>query len=140
MGFIDDIQGTLSDDEIEEEWDETINSMIEDPEQKEKLFDWVNEYRNQFLEMTEDVQDEDEIRTTLVLRYIEIKCHWIMLNTHMQYQAVNTGDPDEEIMVKGSLISQLLERLEQFLDDDDVEQITGFLTKPMDKLSGDELP
>lgn len=140
MGFIEHVKESLTESNLEENWEEIVDSMIDDADQKQELLSWVEGYRDEFLEMTEDVQDESEVKTSLILRYIEIKCHWMMLNTHMQYQAVNTGNPDEEIMVKGSLISGLLEKLEDFMDENDVEKITGFLSKPMDKLSGDELP
>lgn len=138
--FVDDVRDTLTDSELEDGWAETVNGMIDDEDTAAELMDWIEEYRDEFLELTEDVQDPDEIRTSLILRYVEIKSHWMMLNTQMQYQAVNQGGADPEIMVKGSLISHLLEELEQFLDEEEVEKLTSFLSQPMDKLSGDELP
>ncbi|MFB6347076.1 MAG: hypothetical protein ABEK50_15240 [bacterium] len=140
MSFVDDIRETLNDPDLEEGWNETIESMIEDEDKKDELLEWIREYRDEFLALTEDVQDPDEIRTSLILRYVEIKAHWMMLNTQMQYQAVNTGGADSDIMVKGSIISHLLEELENFLDEEEVEKLAEFLSQPMDKLSGDELP
>lgn len=138
--FVADVRNALTDSELENGWRETVDSMIDDEGTATDLMNWVEEYRDEFLELTEDVQDPDEIRTSLILRYVEIKSHWMMLNTQMQYQAVNTGGAEPEIMVKGSLISHLLEELEQFLDEEEVEKLTDFLSQPMDKLSGDELP
>ncbi len=140
MSIVDDVRKALSKDSLDESWKEAIDSMIDEDNKAHELLDWVKEYRDEFLNMTEDVQDPDEIRTSLILRYIEIKCHWMILNTQMQYQAVNTGGADPEIMVKGSLISNLLEELENFLDQEEIERLTKFLTEPIDKLSGEEFP
>lgn len=140
MSIVKDVREALTKDSLDESWSEAIDSMIDEEGQAEELLNWVKEYRDEFLDMTEDVQDPEEIRTSLILRYIEIKCHWMILNTQMQYQAVNTGEADPEIMVKGSLISNLLEELEDFLDQEEVQQLTKFLSEPIDKLSGEEFP
>lgn len=140
MSFVESVRETLNDPELEDGWRETIDSMIEDEATAGDLMDWIEEYRDEFLALTEDVQDPNEIRTSLILRYVEIKAHWMMLNTQMQYQAVNTGGADSDIMVKGSMISHLLEELEAFLDEDEVKKLTEFLSQPIDKLQGDELP
>jgi hypothetical protein len=138
MEIVDRLNKVLNSDELEKSWKESAETLIDDEDKVESLLDWVRGYRDEFLGLTDDVQDPDEVQTSIVVRYIEIKCHWMMLNTQMQYQAVNTGNPDQELMTKGSLISNLLEKLEEFLDEDDIREITEFLSQPMDKLSGDE--
>jgi len=139
MEIVDRLNQVLTAAELEEDWEDTVRSMIDDDEQVEEILDWVRGFRDEFLELAEDVDDPKEIQTSIVIRYIEIKCRWMMLNTQMQYQAVNTGEPDQEIMVKGSLVSNLLEQLEEFLDEDDIREITEFLSQPIDSLSGNEI-
>lgn len=121
-------------DEVEDDWTEKVSEVVEDEGEVDELTDWIKEYRDNTIEFIEDVEDPEEIHTATVLRYIEAKSHWMILNTHMQYQAVKTGGPDEAIMARGSLMSDFLERLEQHLDQDKIDSVTELLSRPVKNL------
>ena len=136
---VEKLKETLVSDELDEKWDEIIEDHLDDKAEQIILSNWVQDYRDEFLELIEDVQNREEIAQSLRIRYIEIKCHWMMLNTRMQYQAVETGSPSQNLMVRGSLISHLLEKLEQFLETDEIEELANFLSQPMAKLKNSDL-
>ncbi|MFB6344940.1 MAG: chemotaxis protein CheW [bacterium] len=134
MDFIEETREQLTRDELEEQWKEHIDTTIEDEDVQEDLLEWIRGLRDDFLDFMDVVQDPQEVREALVDRYIELKSHWKMLNTKMQYQAVNTGQPDPPLMVKGSLVSKLLEKIENQLGGDEVADLTEFLSNPMEIL------
>lgn len=140
MSLGDNIQAELQKDELTENWREIINGVIDDEQSREELLNWIEDFRDEFIELTEIVDDQEEVHEALVIRYIEAKCHWMNLNTHMQYKMVKTGEQDTKLMARGSLISNLLEELEQFLEPDEVKSLTNFLAQPIDELASDDNP
>jgi two-component system chemotaxis sensor kinase CheA len=137
MSIVENIEEQLRAEELEENWREAIESSVPDEDEHDALMEWIRSFRDEFLDYMDVVQDPEEIEDALVDRYIEIKSRWKMLNTKMQYQAVNTGQPDPALMVKGSLLSKLLERMENVLGGDEVADLTDFISEPMEYLSAD---
>lgn len=135
----DSLKADLESEELIENWESLIEGMIDEEQDQEDLLEWINNYRDETIGLIEDVEDADEIYTATVLRYIEAKSHWMILNTHMQYQAVNTGQPDETLMTKGSLMSDFVERLEGHIDEEKIQSITDILSQPIDKLKDGDL-
>lgn len=139
MESIEELRDELTRDTLESSWKSDLESTIEDEDERDRLLDWARDLRNEFLDFADVVEDPEEVRDALVNRYIELKCHWQMLNTKMQYQAVNTGQPDQSLMVKGSLVSKLLEQMENLLGGDEVADLTDFLADPLDALAADRV-
>lgn len=115
MDFIEELNDELPLSGLESAWEDQLEGMIEEEPTREDLLEWVDGLRKDFLDFADAVDDPEEVKEALVTRYVELQCHWQMLNTKMQYQAVNTGQPDQALMVKGSLLSKLLEKLENLL-------------------------
>jgi hypothetical protein len=132
---IDALDDELREDVLEENWKDTIHGTIEDESAQEDTLNWIRTYREETIEIIQDVSDPEDAETSLILRYLEMKSRWIIMNNQIQYQAVETGAPDEVLMTRGSLLSNFLERLENHLDDDQIESITGLLSEPVETLS-----
>jgi two-component system chemotaxis sensor kinase CheA len=139
MESIDELKEELTRESLEDAWEKNLEGTIEDEGEQERLLEWVRDLRDEFLDFADVVPDPEEVRDALVHRYIELKCHWQMLNTKMQYQAVNTGQPDPSLMVKGSLVSKLLEKMENLLGGDEVADLTDFLADPLEALAADRV-
>lgn len=135
MSLNEQIQDHLQRDEVEERWKDIINGVIDDESAGDRLMNWITDHRDKLVDLAEVVEDEHDVREALITYYIESKCDWMNLNTHMQYKMVNTGEQDNDLMVRGSLMSHLLEEMEELLDPEEVESLTQFLAKPMDELA-----
>lgn len=75
-----ELRDVLTTDELVEHWTDVIQDRIEDERKKEDLRDWIETYRDETLSILEDVGDSEDVHTSLVLRYIEMKCQWIIFN------------------------------------------------------------
>lgn len=139
MAFIEELKSQLQDEALVEDWESDIDGMIDSEDTRNELLDWITGLRDEFIEFVDIVDDEEEIYGALINRYIELKCHWTMLNTKMQYQAVNTGNPDQSLMVKGTLASKLLDKLENMLGGREVAELTDFLADPLEILRMDRI-
>jgi predicted kinase len=125
----------LHSEELEEGWTSIIDGVIDEESRREALLEWIKSHRDEFVELLEVVSDEEEIHKALLIKYVAAKSDWKLLNTHMQYKMVETGEQDPELMAKGSLISNLLETLEEFLEPSEIDQITDFLSRPINEIS-----
>ncbi|MDX2147404.1 MAG: hypothetical protein SFZ23_07760 [Planctomycetota bacterium] len=103
------------------------------PEQIERTWKWVDNLRTQLVALVRDIDDPDQIPTTLAIYYIECKSHWIALNTKVNYQNFRHGSCDVETALRGAAISQILARVETLLTADDINQITEFLAQPISR-------
>lgn len=67
----------------------------------------------------------------VAVRFIELKSHWILLNTQINYKLVSKGEVDMSLAYRASLISQLLEALEHLIEPEDIDRIIDFLSEPL---------
>jgi len=108
-------------------WDGADPALVQD------VTSWVCGLRDDFFGLVRDIADEEQISASMAIYYIEIKSHWIALNTRMNYQMVGTGAADVSVVLRGSGISTFLAALEPLIAQEDVEAITEFLSEPIDK-------
>lgn len=87
--------------------------------------------RDQFLQASRDIDDPETLDMALAVRYIEMKSHWILLNTQINYGLVSTGETNMNLAYRASLISQLLEALERLIEPEDIDRIIDFLSQPL---------
>jgi hypothetical protein len=115
-----------------ENWRDTLKEWTEaSEEQRAAIFDWTMAMRDQFLEASRDIDDPETLDMVLAVRYIEMKSHWILLNTQINYGLASKGEADMNLAYRASLISQLLEALELLIEPEDIDRIIDFLSEPL---------
>jgi hypothetical protein len=139
MPLQDELRAELTSEELTAEWEESVDSMIQDSDRKSQLLDWIRGFSNEFLEILDEIDDPEDQTKQLATQYIRLECNWKLLNTRMQYQAINNGKPDPAIAVKGSLVSTLIATLEDYLDQRIVESIDSVLSEPMSLIHSEQL-
>jgi glyoxylase-like metal-dependent hydrolase (beta-lactamase superfamily II) len=97
---------------------------------RQRLLDWVRQQRDDFLAAIAIIDDPDDLRYSAVVRYIELKCRWILLNNQVNYTMVNTGSPPELLMYQAGLSANLLAALEEHVHPEHISAITDFLAEP----------
>lgn len=140
MSVKDDIHDQMMDKALEDHWHETIEQMVDDGDTHDELFEWIEHIRDDFLDFCDVVEDDEELRQALHDRYINLYSRWKLENTRMQYQAVNAGGPDPEVIVKGSLLTSVLERIENLIGGQITAQIEDFLTDPESYFEAERVP
>lgn len=76
MSLREDLRNVLGDEELVNQWDEIISSTLDDDSLRLTLLDWIKGYRDEFQDFPTDVDDPDEVRDSVLHRYIELKCKW----------------------------------------------------------------
>jgi len=110
-----------------------IESGLGDANVAAELSNWVTSIAEDFLTLLREIDHPEQIDATTAIQYIEIKSHWIALNTKMNYQLARQGQADPMVILKGAAISQFLGALEPLINPGDIEAITDFLSEPLDK-------
>ena len=113
-------------------WRDTLAEWSEATEaEREQVFKWAVNLRDQFLEAARDIEEPETLDMVSAVRYIELKSHWILLNTQINYGLVSKGKADMCLAFRASLISQLLETLEHLIEAGDIDRIIEFLSEPL---------
>jgi hypothetical protein len=94
---------------------------------------WIQSQCHDFIELAGEIDDSEELELSIAVRYIELKSHWMMLNTKIQYSLFHAGEAPEVIMFRASLVSHVVGALEQLLTPTDIERITRFLAQPISR-------
>lgn len=103
------------------------------PEELTSTRAWIKAQRHDFVEMAAEIDDREELELSIAVRYIELKSHWMMLNTKIQYSLFRAGEAPDVLMYRASLVSHVVGTLEQLLTPSDIERITRFLAQPINR-------
>jgi len=122
---------TLQSTELESQWRDMANDVDVPQTTREEEFVWIHKLRDDFVKTLIDITDTEDMRMTLAIRYIELKCAWIQFNTTNNYCLMNTGNLDGRSVLKSCLISHLLGNVESLLKPEEIAQITDFLSRPI---------
>jgi len=122
---------TLQSTELESQWRDMANDVDVPQSIREEEFVWIHKLRDDFVKTLSDITDTEDMRMTLAIRYIELKCAWIQFNTTNNYCLMNTGNLDGRSVLKSCLISHLLGNVESLLKTEEIAQITDFLSRPI---------
>ncbi len=138
------IEACLNAPELVQEWRDTLLGWTETvPSERADVLNWAVTLRDQFLETAREIDDPETLDMVLIVRYIELKSHWILLNTQINYEMVRKGHNNQKAVYQASLVSQLLAALEPLIDEDHIERIIEFLTEPVNSVkpfSSETLP
>jgi len=125
------IFATLQLPELETQWRDMANDVDVSQSIREEEFVWIHKLRDDFVKTLSDITDTEDVRMTLAIRYIELKCAWIQFNTTNNYCLMNTGNVDGRSVLKSCLLSHLLGNVESLLTPNEINQITDFLSQPI---------
>lgn len=102
-----------------------------EPNQIDKALAFVERTTLRLIDVLTTVEDPQEISVLIAINYIELKTHWIALNTKINYSVFKTGACDTEDALQASSVSALIGLLESLLTPTDIETITDFLSQPL---------
>jgi len=125
------IFATLQSAELESQWRDMANDVDVPQTIREEEFVWIHKLRDDFVKTLSDITDTEDMRMTLAIRYIELKCAWIQFNTTNNYCLMNTGNVDGRSVLKSCLLSHLLGNVESLLKAEEIAQISDFLSRPI---------
>jgi hypothetical protein len=91
----------------------------------------VAKLRDRILDSLLSIDTVDELRRCLAVGYVEMKCHWTMLNTRIQHQTAQNGRPDEPLIYRATCVSLIVQALEPLLSRKHVEGLADFLAEPL---------
>lgn len=131
--LVQQLHDALHSAEIEESWKSCLEAYKEStPQERLDLAEWASSVRATFLAHAEDVGDdeEEELRTSLALGYIEMKSKWQMLNTQINYQVFRKGEANVNLTYKSALLSVLVDKIGKFITANDLQKIQEFLINP----------
>ncbi len=131
--IVQQLRDALHSAEVEEIWKNCLEAYQESTAQERlDLAEWIAAVRTNFLAHAEDIgdDDEEELRTSLALGYIELKSKWQMLNTQINYQVFRRGEANITLTYKSTLLSILVDKIGSFITDQDLHKIQEFLLSP----------
>ncbi|TVR45065.1 MAG: hypothetical protein EA402_05275 [Planctomycetota bacterium] len=127
----EELRAYLLDPKLDTEWKATIAEWSDASDaSKAETLEWIRSMRDEFVGVISIVDDPEDLCYCAVVRYIEVKCRWILLNNQVNYTMVRTGSPPDEVMYRACIAAQLLAALEVHIRSHHVEAITDFLAEP----------
>ena len=119
-------------DSLEAQWDEVLEQWSgASPADRQAVRRDVAKLRDRILDSLLSIDTVDELRRCLAVGYVEMKCHWTMLNTRIQHQTAQNGRPDEPLIYRATCVSLIVQALEPLLSQKHVEGLTDFLAEPL---------
>ena len=123
----DSLRGSL-----DEQWEGVLDAWEEAaPSERKAVQAYVSGLRNRILRSLLDIETEEELQRGLATQYIEMKCHWTMLNTQIQHQTARDGAPEEALIYRATCVSLIIQSLEPLLSQERVDNLTAFLAEPL---------
>ncbi len=122
------LRGTL-----DAQWEEVLDEWTSAaPSERKAVRAYVSGLRNRMLRALLDIETKNELERGLATQYIEVKCHWTMLNTQIQHQTARDGEPAEDLIYRATCVSLIIQNLEPLLSQDRVDNLTAFLAEPLE--------
>lgn len=117
---------------LEEQWEEVLGQWSgAAPSDRKAVRADVVEHRDRVLDGLLAIDSLEELKRGLAIGYVEMKCHWTMLNTRIQYQTAQSGRPEESLIYRAACVSLIVQALEPLPSREYVEHITDFLAEPL---------
>lgn len=118
---------------IDAQWDEVLEEWTDAaPSERKAVRAYVSGLRNRMLRALLDIETQDELERGLATQYIEVKCHWTMLNTQIQHQTARDGEPEADLIYRATCVSLIIQSLEPLLSQERIDNLTAFLAEPLE--------
>lgn len=133
VGVLHDEIDEILKDRLDEKWEQVLVEWDGGaPSQKKAVQAYVSGLRNRIVRSLKEIDTLDELERGIAIQYIEVKCHWTMLNTRIQNQTASQGMADEDLIYRATCVSLIIEGLEPLLSQDRVDRLTNMLAEPLD--------
>lgn len=117
---------------LDQQWEEVLDQWEgAAPSERKAVQAYVSGLRNRILGALLDIDTEEELQRGLATQYIEMKCHWTMLNTQIQHQTARDGGPEEDLLYRATCVSLIIQSLEPLLSQERIDNLTAFLAEPL---------
>jgi len=118
---------------LDEQWETVLNEWENGSSaQRRAIRAYVSGVRNRILQTLDDLEDVSEIRQALAVQYLEMKCHWTLLNTQIQSQTARNGAPNEALMYRATCVSLIIQAIEPLLSQERISTLTQMLAEPFE--------
>ncbi len=118
---------------LDEQWKEVLSNWERGSSaQRRAIRAYVSGFRNRIIQTLDDLEEVNEIRQALGVQYLEMKCHWTLLNTQIQSQTARDGMPDEALMYRATCVSLIIQAIEPLLSQERIDTLTQTLAEPFD--------
>ncbi|WP_141491656.1 hypothetical protein [Longimonas halophila] len=120
-------------DPLDAQWDTVLDEWDRgSTAQRRAIRAYVSGVRNRIVQTLDDLEEVDDIRQALGVQYLEMKCHWTLLNTQIQSQTARNGAPDEALMYRATCVSLIIQAIEPLLSQERINTLTQMLAEPME--------
>jgi hypothetical protein len=120
--------------EVDDQWDEVLDNWESGAaSQKKAVRAYVSGLRNRMYRSLKEIDSLEELERGVAIQYVEVKAHWMMLNTQIQHQTDKNGTPDEDLIYRATCVSLIVQALEPLLSQNRVDSLTNFLAEPLDE-------
>ncbi|MFB6099345.1 MAG: hypothetical protein ABEK84_09600 [Salinibacter sp.] len=117
---------------VEEQWEEVLDQWSGAAgAERRAVRTYVSDLRDRLLDSLLTIDSIEELKRGLAVGYVEVKCHWTMLNTRIQHQTTQDGRPAEPLLYRATCVSLIVQVLEPLLSREHVENLTEFLAEPL---------
>ena len=117
---------------LDTQWDAVLDDWSGcAPSERKAVRAYVSGLRNRMLGALLDIDTKDELERGLATQYIEVKCHWTMLNTQIQHQTARDGQATDDLIYRATCVSLIIQALEPLLSQERVDRLTAFLAEPL---------
>jgi len=119
-------------DRLEQQWEEVLDQWTEaEAAERKAVWTYAANLRDRILNALLAAGSHEALKRCLAVGYVEMKCHWTMLNTQIQHQTSQNGRPDGPLIYRATCVSLIVQALEPLLSREHVEGLTGFLAESL---------
>lgn len=117
---------------LEEQWEEVLDQWSGgEASERKAVWTYVSNLRERVLDSLLAIDSLEALKRGLAIGYVEMKCHWTMLNTQIQHQTVQNGRPAEPLLYRATCVSLIVQVLEPLVSREYVEGLVDLLAEPL---------
>jgi hypothetical protein len=127
----DRIESALRGD-LDGQWDEVLDQWTgAAPADRKAVRTYVSGVRNRMLRALLSIDTAEDLQRGIATQYIEVKCHWTMLNMQIQHQTAREEDVELSLLYRATCVSLIVQQLEPLLQAEHVERLSAFIAEPL---------
>lgn len=120
--------------DLDEKWDMVLDEWPEAAQsQRKAVRAYVSGLRNRMYRTLMEIDSLEELERGVGIQYVEVKAHWMMLNTQIQHQTDRDGRAADDLIYRATCVSLIVQALEPLLSQNRVDSLTNFLAEPFDE-------
>lgn len=117
---------------LEKQWKDVLDQWTgAEAADREAVWTYAAELRDRILDALLAADSHEALKRCLAVGYVEMKCHWTMLNTQIQHQTSRNGRPEEPLIYRATCVSLIVQAIEPHLNREYVDGLTDFLAESL---------